>query len=67
VIEKILSPQENIHCPLCLAGARACPPEDVGGLPGYENFLEAMRDPRHPEYQEFLDWIGRTFDPEELM
>jgi len=66
VIEKILSPQENIHCPLCLAGARACPPEDVGGVPGYENFLEAMRDPRHPEHQEFLDWIGGTFDPEEF-
>ncbi len=64
VIEKILPPQENIHCPLCLAGARACPPEDVGGLPGYGNFLEAMRDPRHREHEEFLDWIGGAFDPE---
>src|SRR5437879_8086205 len=51
--------------PLCLAGARACPPEDVGGLPGYENFLEAMRDPGHPEKQEFVDWIGGTLNPGE--
>jgi len=67
VVEKTFPPEEGVRYPVCLTGVRACPPEDVGGLPGYENFLEAMRDPRHPEYQEFLDWIGRTFDPEELM
>src|SRR5713226_5038670 len=39
VVEKILSLPENIHYPLCLVGARASPPEDVGGISGYENFL----------------------------
>jgi hypothetical protein len=48
----------------CLAGARACPPEDVGGTGGYEYFLEAIRDPKHKEHKDMLEWIGREFDPE---
>ena len=64
VIEKTLPPQESARYPVCLEGARACPPEDVGGTPGYENFLEAMRDPKHPEHKEFSEWIGGNFDPE---
>ena len=64
VVEKILPPEEGVRYPVCLAGARACPPEDVGGLPGYENFLEAIGDPGHPEHNEFSEWIGGTFDPE---
>ncbi len=63
-VEKILPPAEGVRYPVCLAGARACPPEDVGGLPGYENFLEAMKDSQHPEHNEFSEWIGGTFDPE---
>lgn len=48
----------------CLAGARAGPPEDCGGVPGYENLVEAMADPKHPERQHLLDWLGEPFDPE---
>src|SRR5690554_3871031 len=47
----------------CVAGENACPPEDVGGVPGYERFLAVMADPRHPERREMLDWIGGRFDP----
>ena len=64
VTEKTLPPQEGARYPVCLAGARACPPEDVGGIPGYEDFLEAMRDPQHPEHDEYREWIGGDFDPE---
>ncbi len=64
VVEKTFPPEEGVRYPVCLAGARACPPEDVGGLPGYENFLEAMRNPEHPEHNEFSEWIGGDFDPE---
>lgn len=64
VIEKIVPPQKGARYPVCLAGARACPPEDVGGTPGYESFLEALRDPKHPEHQEYLEWIGGPFNPE---
>lgn len=64
LVEKVLSPQEGVRYPVCLAGERGCPPEDVGGIPGYENFLEAMRNLRHPEHKEYLEWIGGPFDPE---
>lgn len=44
LVEKILPPVEGTRYPLCLKGKRACPPEDVGGVWGYENFLEAIND-----------------------
>jgi hypothetical protein len=64
LVEKILPPQEGVRYPLCLKGKRACPPEDVGGVWGYENFLEAIRSPDHDEHEEYLIWIGGEFDPE---
>lgn len=48
----------------CLAGARACPPEDCGGSGGYERFLEIIGNPKHKEHKEMLEWIGGGFDPE---
>jgi len=47
----------------CLAGAGACPPEDVGGIYGYQEFCEAMKKPRHPRHKELKSWFGRPFDP----
>ena len=47
----------------CVAGANACPPEDVGSVPGYEDFVAAMADPNHPEHDEMLAWYGRPYDP----
>jgi hypothetical protein len=64
LVEKISSPEEGIRYPVCLKGKRACPPEDVGGMWGYENFLEAIRDPNHDEHEEYLMWVGGEFDPE---
>ena len=52
--------------PACVAGARACPPEDVGGTPGYGHFLEVMADPEHEEYEDLSGWIGGSFDPEKF-
>lgn len=63
-VEKALPPDEGVRYPICLEGARACPPEDVGGIPGYENFLQALNNPGHPEHDEYLEWIGGDFDPE---
>ncbi len=59
-------PVESVTDPLprCLGGERACPPEDCGGPYGYAEFLEAIRDPRHPEHDGSLEWAGRDFDPE---
>lgn len=66
LIEKVLPYDQADSRPLCLKGKRACPPEDVGGPWGYENFLEAIGDPAHPEHNEFLEWVGGGFDPEEF-
>ena len=48
---------------LCLAGEMACPPEDVGGLGGYFEFLEAVTDPLHEEHDAMVEWCGGNFDP----
>jgi hypothetical protein len=48
---------------VCIGGERACPPEDCGGVYGYEEFLQAISDPKHPEHAEMLGWINRPFDP----
>lgn len=48
---------------VCLAGESACPPEDVGGAPGYFEFLAAINDPTHEEHANMLRWIGGSFDP----
>ena len=64
VVEAILPSDPGFKHPLCLAGANACPPEDCGGPPGYEEFLAAIRDPRHPEHKDQLAWAGGKFDPE---
>ena len=51
--------------PLCLEGDRACPPEDVGGLGGFYEFLEALADPKHEQHEEMLEW-GGNYDPEKF-
>ena len=64
LVEDILEPAEEGRYPVCLDGARACPPEDVGGTGGYEEFLEAIADPDHLEHDDYLTWAGGDFDPE---
>jgi len=49
--------------PRYLDGARRAPPEDVGGIPGFELFLEAIADPNHEEHDELMRWYGAPFDP----
>jgi hypothetical protein len=65
-VEKVLPPESGVRYPRCLTGKRACPPEDVGGIYGYEEFLQAIRDAKHPEHKEMLEWVGGSFDPEAL-
>jgi len=49
---------------VCLAGEKACPPEDCGGIWGYYELLEALNNPKHESHQEMLDWLGEPFDPD---
>ena len=59
-----LKPGEVV--PDLIDGARACPPEDVGGVPGYVDFVEAISDPTHPEHEDFEEWVGGPWDPDEF-
>lgn len=52
--------------PICLEGERACPPEDCGGVWGYQDFLAAIADPKHEEHDSYLEWCGGSFSPEEF-
>jgi hypothetical protein len=63
-IEQVLAARDGINTwPMCIAGANACPPEDVGGTYGYMEFLHAMRDPTHEEHEAMWRWWGGPFDP----
>jgi hypothetical protein len=53
----------DLPLPACSAGENACPPEDVGGPPGYEHFLAVIGDPSCEEFDDTLRWIGGPFDP----
>ncbi len=48
----------------CLDGERSCPPEDVGGVPGYFEFCNALKDPSHEEHESYMEWSGGDFDSE---
>jgi hypothetical protein len=66
VVEKVLDAEPGATFPVCVTGRRACPPEDCGGVWGYGELLEAIKDPKHPEHNAMLEWVGYEFDPEEL-
>jgi hypothetical protein len=66
ILEKILDPEGSSNRPVCLGGARRCPPEDVGGAYGYQEFLEAIFDPTHEDYDQFIRWAGGHFQAEEF-
>jgi len=63
-VAAISTPNPDWEYPLCVAGARAAPPDDVGGVPGYEDFLVAIGDPNNEEHDSMLTWVGGAFDPE---
>jgi Plasmid pRiA4b ORF-3-like protein len=63
-VEDIWTRTENDLVPRCLDGKRACPPEDCGGIGGYQNLIEALRDRRHPEHRQLRTWVGPHFDPD---
>jgi len=64
LVEKVLPPEKGVQYPRCIKGKRACPPEDVGGVWGYDDFVAAVKDPKHPEHDDMLEWWGDDFDPE---
>ena len=64
LFEGCVRAERDKRYPICLEGARACPPEDVGGVWGYQEFLETITDPEHEDHDGLLEWAGGSFDPE---
>ena len=62
--EGILIREPGATYPRCIDGARACPPEDCGGPPGYSDLLRVLSDPDHEEYQSMRTWAGDDYDPD---
>lgn len=65
VVEDIFAREKEVKYPLCIAGERACPPEDIGGIYGYDDFLEAISDPKHESHADYKAW-AKKFDPEKF-
>jgi hypothetical protein len=66
LLEKILPIDSNIKYPVCIDGKMNCPPEDCGGVWGYSDLLKILSDPKHEEYEDYIEWLGNDFDPNEF-
>jgi hypothetical protein len=64
VVEKVLEKESARTYPRCTGGKRAGPPEDCGGIPGYENLQRVIKDPDDDEHGDMVEWVGEGFDPE---
>lgn len=65
VLEAITEAESGVRYPRCTDGKRACPPEDIGGVYGFVDYVAAITNPKHPEHEELLEW-GGPFDPAEF-
>jgi hypothetical protein len=59
-VEDVTSRDRRLSCPVCIAGARACPPEDCGGAFGYEELITAIADPKHGDHDQMVTWSAGT-------
>ena len=63
-LQKILPYDPSVRLPACISGKRRCPPEDSGGIWGYYENLEILKDPDAEDYEHTRKWMGEGFDPE---
>jgi hypothetical protein len=64
LFECVVKPNPGAKYPVCVEGERAGPPENCGGIPGYECLLEVLADPQHEEHRDMLEWFGKCFNPD---
>ncbi|MDO4927091.1 MAG: plasmid pRiA4b ORF-3 family protein [Turicibacter sp.] len=55
-VEKMVEDYPYVY-PICLEGEGACPPEDCGGVPGYLELLEIIKNPTHEEHEHVIEWL----------
>ena len=69
-VEAVETGQPATKYPRYVDGERRAPPEDVGGTPGFEAFLDAIAKPRSRDHKEAVEWhrgcYGEDFDPERI-
>jgi len=66
LLEGIVLKEKGVKYPRCMAGERACPPEDCGSIPGYYRVVDILRHPSDDAYQETIDWLkghAKNYDP----
>jgi hypothetical protein len=63
-VDKLLEFDKRLQYPLCIAGARACPPEDCGGPLGYALLLQILQDESHAQHNDMIAFVGGHYDPE---
>jgi hypothetical protein len=66
LIEAVAAADPTTIYPRFIEGANRAPPEDVGGIPGFENFLNIMAKPKHPEHADIKQWYGGAFDTKDI-
>jgi len=66
VFENIRLKDKDRVYPLCLNGKMACPPEDCGGIWGYNDLLEILKNPGHEDYKDYIEWLGGEYNPEKF-
>jgi len=57
LLEGVLLRKKDMEYPVCVAGERACPPEDCQGTFGYERLLRILGDAAHEEHNDMIDWL----------
>ena len=62
LVDRSTHPTQEV-LPLVVSGENACPPEDCGGIHGYKELLEVLKNPKHPEHRETKVWVGSKFNP----
>jgi Plasmid pRiA4b ORF-3-like protein len=63
LLEGILIREPKSRYPKCIDGARACPPEDCGGVHGYFEMLRIINDKTDVEHKSMLEWVGKKYNP----
>jgi|GEM_PF-561988 len=64
IFEGFFELEDGVSYPLCIAGARNCPPEDCGGIGGYYDLIEKLKNPDDEEYEGLVEWLGGKYDPD---